>query len=273
MCGERNRAVKREEGIGKKGAFSHDGGVTPSRLPARVLRPSGARPGPTEVATETGRWATCHRHVAAPIGGAETCLPRWGRCHRGAMTEGVAALVVLSPLPPPTSFVSGGNWLTVVGGGFLFLLIISFSKGAGLACRLGRRWTVATGDHRPPLYPPRGRAHPARRMSLSCREFRKSETRPSKSSNARLGSCAHPRKGPLSPGLLQKRGFKGGWSRLPPRSAMDGRHWRPSPPFEMRCIEYSPPPVQKSYPPFLIPLTGGGRGWGEMGYPPVAPMA
>ena len=59
----------------------------------------------------------------------------------------------------------------------------------------------------------------------------------------------------------------GDMSRLPPRSAMDGRHWRPSPPFEMRCIEYSPPPVQKSHPPFLIPLTGGGRGWGEMGHP------
>ena len=132
--------MNREEGH----PFCHDGGVTPSRLPARVLRPSGARPGPTEVATATGRWATCHRHVAAPIGGAETCLPRWGRCHRGAMTEGVAALVILSPLPSPTSLVSKGNGLTIVGGGFLFLLIISFSKGAVSAA-------ASVGDGRSPL--------------------------------------------------------------------------------------------------------------------------
>ena len=34
--------------------LSHDEVVTASRLSARVLRPGGARPGPTEVATETG---------------------------------------------------------------------------------------------------------------------------------------------------------------------------------------------------------------------------
>ena len=33
-------------------------------------------------------------------------------------------------------------------------------------------------------------------------------------------------------------------------------------PFEMRCIEYSPPPVPISYPLSLIPFTGGGRGVG-----------
>ena len=178
-------------------------------------------------------------------------------------------------LPPPLShkFSKQRKRAYHCGRGIFIFTYNKFFKGgrSRLPARSamdGRHWRPS-----PPLYPPRGRAHPARRMSLSCRDFRKSETRPSKSSNARLGSCAHPRKGPLSPGLLQKRGFKGGWSRLPPRSAMDGRHWRPSPPFEMRCIEYSPPPVQKSHPPFLIPLTGGGRGWGEMGYPPVAPMA
>ena len=41
----------------------------PSRLPARVLVPGGHRPGPTGAEAETGRWATCHRHVAAPIEG------------------------------------------------------------------------------------------------------------------------------------------------------------------------------------------------------------
>ena len=34
--------------------LSHDFIVTASHLPVRVLRPSGARPGPTVVATETG---------------------------------------------------------------------------------------------------------------------------------------------------------------------------------------------------------------------------
>ena len=63
--------------------------AAPSRLPARVLRPSGARPGPTEVATETGRWATCHRHVAAPFGEASLGSPPWGSCHGIAVTEGV----------------------------------------------------------------------------------------------------------------------------------------------------------------------------------------
>ncbi len=127
MCGERNRAVKREEGIGKKGALS-------SRRGRDTVSPAGS----------VGRWATCHRHVAAPIGGAETCLPPRGRCHRGAMTEGVAALVILSPLPSPTSLVSKGNGLTIVGGGFLFLLIISFSKGAVSAA-------ASVGDGRSPL--------------------------------------------------------------------------------------------------------------------------
>ena len=41
------------------------------------------------------------------------------------------------------------------------------------------------------------------------------------------------------PALFFQRGATR--SRLPPRSAMDGRHWRPSPPFEMRYIEQSSP--------------------------------
>ena len=45
-----------------------------------------------------------------------------------------------------------GRWL-----GELFTYFKFFKGGLrGLGCRLGRRWTVATGDHRPPLYPPTG---------------------------------------------------------------------------------------------------------------------
>ena len=208
------------------------------------------------MATETGRWATCHRHVAAPIGGAETCLPRWGRCHRGAMTEGVAALVVLSPLPPPTSFVSGGNWLTVVGGGFLFLLIISFSKGAVSAA-------ASVGDGRSPLatiaplcIPHGGERTPRGVCLYLAASFAKAKLGRASRATRDLARAHTPVRARLALDYYKKGVSKGAIA-----------------PFEMRCIEYSPPPVQKSYPPFLIPLTGGGRGWGEMGYPPVAPMA
>ena len=54
--------------------------------------------------------------------------PLRGGCQRFALTGGVFDPVPPHPLPPPTSLVSKGNWLTVVGGGFLFS-ILSFSKG------------------------------------------------------------------------------------------------------------------------------------------------
>ena len=102
-----------------------------------------------------------------------------------------------------------GRWL-----GELFTYIKFFKGGLrGLGCRLGRRWTVATGDHRPFASPHGGEVSPAgsvgvgkaplalnaspappptRRMSLSCREFRERETRPSKLHKVQLDSFAHP---------------------------------------------------------------------------------
>ncbi len=81
----------------------------------------------------------------------------------------------------------------------------------------------------------------------------------------RLGSCAHPpRKGPLSSGLPQKGFQRGMKSRLPARSAMDGRHWRPSPPFEMRCIELSSPPVAARLPLLENEINGRGQGVGSL---------
>ena len=47
-----------------------------SRLPARVMQPSGLRPSPTDAAAETGRWATSHRDVAAPKGEPSRCATR-----------------------------------------------------------------------------------------------------------------------------------------------------------------------------------------------------
>ena len=47
--------------------------------------------------------------------------------------------------------------------------------------------------------------------------------------------------------------FKGGGSRLPPRSAMDGRHWRPSPPFGT--------PVRACLTPVLFFFFGLLKGW------------
>ena len=172
-------------------------------LPATPLpaRPRRATVSPTG---SVGRWATCHRHVAAPIGGGRVSpagsgpAPRWGAsrtdrsgngdrfaperhrrslppprggCRRRRLGEYESSCTPCNllgrvshprnsqpaatiprncslkipageaqrnfpvprghaplPLPPPTSLVSKGNWLTVVGGGFLFS-ILSFSKG------------------------------------------------------------------------------------------------------------------------------------------------
>ena len=64
------------------GPLSHGCAVPASRLPPRVLSASGRRPAPTDAAAETGRWATSHRDVAAPKGGAKSRLPLWGRWTR-----------------------------------------------------------------------------------------------------------------------------------------------------------------------------------------------
>ena len=69
------------------GPLSHGCAVPASRLPPRVLSASGRRPAPTDAAAETGRWATSHRDVVAPKGGAKSRLPLWGRCHAFGMTE------------------------------------------------------------------------------------------------------------------------------------------------------------------------------------------
>ena len=50
-------------------------------LPARPCRATVSPAG------SVGRWATCHRHVAAPIGGGKSRLPLWGSCHGIAVTE------------------------------------------------------------------------------------------------------------------------------------------------------------------------------------------
>ena len=49
-----------------------------SRLPPRVMQPSGLRPSPTDAAAETGRWATSHRDVAAPKGEPSLASPLGG---------------------------------------------------------------------------------------------------------------------------------------------------------------------------------------------------
>ena len=98
--------AKREKSLKKTSLFPFTrqklpGGGVPSqpslgghsRLPARVMQPSGLRPSPTDAAAETGRWATSHRDVAAPEGEPSRCaaeslqkaksrLPPWGRWTR-----------------------------------------------------------------------------------------------------------------------------------------------------------------------------------------------
>ena len=56
--------------------------AAPSRLPARVLRPSGARPGPTVAEAETGA-ERCPLGTCAPVGGGKSRLPLWGPLRAG----------------------------------------------------------------------------------------------------------------------------------------------------------------------------------------------
>ena len=69
--------------------------------------------------------------------GSGTCLPRWERCHRRAMTEG------------------------------------GFPRGSlpRLACRLGRSWAVPTGHQDPPLHPPTGKEMSERVLSFGYSEL------------------------------------------------------------------------------------------------------
>ena len=84
-------------------------------------------------------------------------LPQWGRCHRGAMTEGVSLREVPTPLPPPVRGMRGRGWLVSTGGGENSIHLIS--KGgdgrqwrpsiAGLRSRSGRSWARPTGAQDP----------------------------------------------------------------------------------------------------------------------------
>ena len=155
------------------GPLSHGCAVPASRLPPRVLSASGRRPAPTDAAAETGRWATSHRDVAAPKGGAKSRLPLWGRCHAFGMTERarcqrplrmgcVEALAscplsrLTAPAPPEgePSLASpfGGRWCPV--GTVQRLVSAAASVGDGrspLGCitRAGRRECPRRGRRGP----------------------------------------------------------------------------------------------------------------------------
>ena len=97
-----------------------------SRLPARVMQPSGLRPSPTDAAAETGRWATSHRDVAAPEGEPSRCaaeslqkaksrLPPWGRWTR--VSEDGEGKLPASPSAPVAIALTGAS--APVAGFFL----------------------------------------------------------------------------------------------------------------------------------------------------------
>ena len=93
--------------------------VPASRLPPRVMQPSGLRPSPTDAAAETGRWATSHRDVAAPKGEPSLASPLGGGGLALARTERASCqphrpLPWLSPLRAraPRSLIL--FWLTPI---------------------------------------------------------------------------------------------------------------------------------------------------------------
>ena len=121
------------------------------------------------------------------------------------------------------------------------------------------------GGYAPPLYPPTGESTPPYPLlqggaSVSAA----ASVGPKRCPLGTRTPLAPPRKGPLSSGLPQKGFQRGMKSRLPARSAMDGRHWRPSPPFEMRCIELSSPPVAARLPLLENEINGRGQGVGSL---------
>ena len=131
-----------------------------------------------------------------------------------------------------------------------------------------RRWTVATGDHRPFAFPHGGEVSPAgsvgvgkappalnaspvppptRRKFLSCREFRGCETRPSKSNGSETWLVRTSPQGPAQFRLTAKGVPKGAAA-----------------PFEMRCIELSSPPVAARLPLLENEINGRGQGVGSL---------
>ena len=152
--------------------------AAPSRLPARVLRPSGARPGPTVAEAETGA-ERCPLGTCAPVGGGKSRLPPLGaatcRWHvapaadRAGRRDAGTTLSCLRGYPSKAPITKKANFP------HSFSLPVGVPKGASVSA-------AASG--------------PAPRWGAS-RTDRSGQRRP----------------------------------------AMGGRHWRPSPPFEMRCIE------------------------------------
>ena len=146
--------------------------------------PSGHRPGPTKAAAETGAERSPPESCALKEGGR---LPHRGRCHRGAMTEGVTAersrrgdkipaggspeefscparsrapppsrlparsVRTRAPLalahPPPVRGMSEGGWLASTGGGDYSIHLIS--KGAIVASGDRPSPTEAAAETRP----------------------------------------------------------------------------------------------------------------------------
>ena len=96
--------------------------------------------------------------------------------------------------PPPVRGMSGRGWLVGTGGGE-YSIISHFKGGCCPLCiphggEVSPAGSVGVGKaplalNASPVPPP------TRRMSLSCREFRERETRPSKLHEVQLDSCAH----------------------------------------------------------------------------------
>ena len=110
--------------------LSHDFIVTASHLPVRVLRPSGARPGPTVVATETGDGRSPLATIAPRGGGRRDGGPA-GPGRKGFLWRGRGEETKFRRAEPRGIFLSRAVTRLLTNPGFRAMLGASETQRSG----------------------------------------------------------------------------------------------------------------------------------------------